>query len=393
LLRPTAGGETCVRSVPGRGERCASDFYQERRSGGATRPRKRALWHFRGGVGTCTPCEWKIERSIASFCARRAGESRASSSPRSFVSVRAACAPCPFWSETGQSRTTPGAAAGGRVGGKAGSRARVRGWRCSSGSRLGRDVPPPPPPPPHTKWTRLVPPSVQIGHVSSLPPYKLDTPGPICTGRMGEVAGGGVKKGPVRRASAWPCRWRGTRRGASRSRGARAAAVAAATHRVPRVPSRSAARAAAHPAPRRSTPGVNEGSARGVGPAREGARRAGRGGGAWLPSSSRGGFVKLFVEQSGFVKRGLLNKKLISRLSECRRASPRARGRRRRQCSSSSAPSRCPEAARAGAAARGTHGAVGRGARGGARGGRGARAGGAGGAGRGGAGRNRVGCK
>ena len=83
----------------GERERDVRPTFTRRGSGGATRPRKRALWHFRGGVGTCTPCEWKTERSIASFCARRAGESRASSSPRSFVSVRAACAPCPSWSE------------------------------------------------------------------------------------------------------------------------------------------------------------------------------------------------------------------------------------------------------------------------------------------------------
>ena len=30
---------------------------------------------------------------------------------------------------------------------------------------------PPPPIPSRTKWTRLVPPSVPIGHFSSLPPY------------------------------------------------------------------------------------------------------------------------------------------------------------------------------------------------------------------------------
>jgi len=45
LLRPTAGGETCVRSVPGRRERerCASDFYQERVGGRDTSSKTGAL--------------------------------------------------------------------------------------------------------------------------------------------------------------------------------------------------------------------------------------------------------------------------------------------------------------------------------------------------------------
>jgi hypothetical protein len=52
------------------------------------------------------------------------------------------------------------------------SRARVRG-RVSDGVRGGREAAgdPPPPPPSRTDWTRLVPPPVLTGYVSSLLPY------------------------------------------------------------------------------------------------------------------------------------------------------------------------------------------------------------------------------
>jgi len=36
---------------------------------------------------------------------------------------------------------------------------------------VGYEHPSPPPPPCRTNWTRLVPPPVLSGHVSSLPPY------------------------------------------------------------------------------------------------------------------------------------------------------------------------------------------------------------------------------
>jgi len=45
------------------------------------------------------------------------------------------------------------------------------GWRLDTRPHVEGQADSPLPPPPRTEWTRLVPPPVLTGHVSSLPPY------------------------------------------------------------------------------------------------------------------------------------------------------------------------------------------------------------------------------
>ena len=75
-------------------------------------------------------------------------------------------------------RARPDLPAGGRSWPRRSRGSKTRATRCSR--RRTRSEPPPPPPPPSTNRTRLVPPPVLTGHVSSLLPYGEQGQSPPC---------------------------------------------------------------------------------------------------------------------------------------------------------------------------------------------------------------------